>query len=178
MKKVFAIGLLSAFLFNLGGYYVFFWVLKVQANKELSIKLDEGQYSEHETFEIKIPLSLPYPLQTSDYQRKSGHFVYKQEHYQLVKQKYHNDTLTIVAIKDVQSNQLTDVMDSFSETSGSQPLKDGSLNIPAKILSEYISSISISISCSDGWSRDITQSLYYEFIFNIDLSRKSPPPKV
>lgn len=177
MKRIFAIGLLATFLFNLGGYYVFFWALKVQANKELAIRLDEGNYEEHETFEIKIPLSLPYPLQTTNFQRQSGHFIYNQEHYQLVKQKYANDTLTIIAIKDVQSNQLANAMDSFSESSG-QPLKDGPLNIQIKVLLEYISAVYTDISESEGWSRNIILSDYSEYFSNANISLEFPPPKV
>lgn len=177
MKKLFAIGLLGIFLFNMGGYYVFFWALKTQANKELSAKLDQGAYNENETFEIKIPLSLPYPLQTNDFQRQSGHFVYNQEHYQLVKQKYANDTLTIVAIKDHQSNQLTAAMDSFSEASGSQQEGDGSLNIPAKVLSEYLTAFTIEISNSIGWSRNVECTPYSAILNHIDILKDSPPPK-
>ena len=167
--------LLATFLFNLGGYYVFFWALKKQANRELSAKLDDGRYDEHETFEIKIPLSLPYPLQTSDFQRQSGRFVYNQEHYQLVKQKYANDTLTIVAIKDVASSQLTSAMESFTEA-GAQPVKDG-LNITVKVLLEYVTALYIDISKHNGWSRNIDHTIYLEHPLPIDLSLDSPPPR-
>jgi hypothetical protein len=177
VKKIFAIGLLATFLFNLGGYYVFFWALKVQANKELSMRLDEGKYREHETFEIKIPLSLPYPLQSTNFQRQSGHFTYNQEQFQLVKQKYANDTLTIIAIKDVQSNQITNAMDSFSESSGNQPLKEGTLNIQTKLILDYISAICTDINKVEGWSRSIIPSDYTEYFSNANIALESPPPK-
>jgi hypothetical protein len=177
VKKIFTIALLITFLFNLGGYYVFFWALKVQANKELSFRLDEGKYKEQETFEIKIPLSLPYPLQTTDFQRQSGHFTYKHEHYQLVKQKYANDTLTIIAIKDVQSNQLANAMDTFSESSGTQSAKDGVLNVQGKVLIEYLNAASTALSMIDGWSRIISPVDYLEFFPAVSIALKSPPPK-
>ncbi len=168
--------LLLIFLFNLGGYYLFFWGLKVQANQELSVKLDLGDYNENETFEIKIPITLPYPLQTSDYERQSGQFVYKQEHYQLVKQKYENDTLTIVCVKDFQNKHLANVMDSFSEASGNQPIKDGSLNIPVKIFQEYVTSRSSAFNETQGWSQEIKHTPYLNTYTRVTLVTISPPP--
>lgn len=164
------------FLFNLGGYYLLFWALKAEANQELSIKLDEGDYSENETFEIKIPISLPYPLQTRDYERQSGQFTYKGEHYQLVKQKYENDTLTVVCVKDVQEKRLAQVMDSFSETSGSQPVKDGSLNLPLKIAQEFVTINSTSITGTAGWTQSIQESIYFIGDSLVVLTKPSPPP--
>jgi hypothetical protein len=160
----------------MGGYYLFFWALKVQANKELSLKLDEGEYNKDETFEIKIPVALPYPLKTTDYERQTGQFVYKNEHYQMVKQKYENDTITIVCVKDMKNTHLATVMDSFSEASGNQPLEDGSLNIPMKVLQEFVSSLSATISGKNGWSQPIEHTPYFNNFNAIPLATLSPPP--
>ena len=176
MKKAFSILLLMIFLFNLGGYYLLFWILKEQANQELSVKLDEGEYNENETFEIKIPITLPYPLQNNDYERHSGQFVYKNDHYQLVKQKYENDTLTIVCVKDAQSKHLSRVMDSFSETSNNDPSDEGALNIPMKIFQEYMSGLSTSIDGTSGWVQAIVDSIYSDGFSLVILSKPSPPP--
>lgn len=177
MKKAFSILLLMIFLFNLGGYYLLFWVLKEQANQELSVKLDEGEYNENETFEIKIPITLPYPLQNNDFERHSGQFVYKNDHYQLVKQKYENDTLTIVCVKDDETKHLSRVMDSFSEASGSNPSDDGALNIPMKVFQEYMSGLSISIERTRGWVQVIQASFYADGFSLLVLSKPYPPPR-
>jgi hypothetical protein len=176
VKKAFSILLLLIFLFNLGGYYLLFWVLSTQATHELSLKLDEGEYNKDETFEIKIPITLPYPLQNNDYERHSGQFNYRGEHYQLVKQKYENDTLTIVCVKDIQTKHLAKVRDSFSEASGSQPLKDGAVNISTKIFQEYVNQTITSINGHDGWYQLVQQSIYFEDYSLVILSIPSPPP--
>jgi len=121
MKKLVSIGLLILFSFNLGGYYFLFWALQSRADQQLAAKLDENINHVGNSFEVKIPLSLPYPLQQTDFQRKDGEFVYKNEHFRLVKQKLEHDTLTIVCVKDQKSQQLTHVMEEFSaKTSGDQ----------------------------------------------------------
>lgn len=168
--------LLMVFLFNLGGYYLLFWALKAEANQELSIKLDEGDYSENETFEIKIPISLPYPLQTRGFERQSGQFTHKGEHYQLVKQKYENDTLTVVCMKDIQDKRLAQVMDSFSEASGGQPLKSGSLNLPLKMLQEFVAISLITVSGTLGWTQSIQESIYFIGHSLVVLAKPFPPP--
>ncbi len=176
MKKALSLFLLMIFLFNLGGYYLLFWALKAQANQELSVKLDEGNYDQDETIEIRIPLTLPYPLQSKGYERQTGQFVYNREQYQLVKQKYENDTLTIVCVKDVQNKHLANVMDSFSESAINQPIKDGTLNLPTKILQEYISILSTSLNGINGWSRNIHYTPYLINLSLVTLTKHSPPP--
>jgi hypothetical protein len=177
MKKAFAILLLATFLFNLGGYYVFFWVLKVQSDRELSTLLDTGRYEESETFEVKIPLTLPYPLQSTGFERQSGQFEYQGEYYQIVKQKYEDDMLTIVCLKNAKANRLAKVSDAFSETSGANPLKEGSLNIPIKVLQEFVSGFSAQLSITSGWSQTIEHTPYSDNLDLVVLSKHSPPPK-
>jgi len=175
MKKAFSILLLVVFLFNMGGYYLLFWVLKVEASQELSLKLDEGDYNENEIFEIKILITLPYPV-SSEYERQTGQFVYQQEHYQMVKQKYEDGILTIICVKDVDSRHLANVMDSFSESSGDQPLKDGSLNLPIKVMQEFVSSLVVQLNSGLGWSQEIGYTPYLNNFNRITLATLSPPP--
>jgi cbb3-type cytochrome oxidase subunit 3 len=177
LKKVFSILLLAIFLFNLGGYYILFWALKAQANREFSALLNEGHYDESKTFEVKIPLSLPYPLQSNGFERQSGQFEYRGEHYQVVKQKYENDILTIVCLKDTKANRLAKVKDAFSETSSTQPVKDGALNIPIKVLQEFVTSFSEQLSGIAGWSQSIEHTPYFDNHNGFFLTKHSPPPR-
>lgn len=168
--------MLAIFTFNLGGYYVFFWALKAKANQELSAKLDEGHYDESQTFEIQIPLTLPYPLQSNGFERQYGQFTYQGEQYQVVKQKYENDVLTIVCLKDAKANHLEKVSDAFAETSGAQPVQEGSLNLPLKVFQDYISDITIFSSTTVGWSQSLQQTLYFNSAYQVNLLVHVPPP--
>jgi hypothetical protein len=67
-------------------------------------------------------------------------------------------------------------MDSFSEASGSQPIKDGTINLPTKILQEYISILSTSLNGISGWSRSIHYTPYHINLSLIALIKHSPPP--
>jgi hypothetical protein len=176
LKKALSILMLAIFTFNLGGYYVFFWALKAQANQELSAKLDEGHYDESQTFEIQIPLTLPYPLQSTGFERQYGQFTYQGEQYQVVKQKYENDVLTIVCLKDAKVNHLEKVSAAFAETSGAQPVQEGSLNLPLKVCQDYISSITTFANSITGWSQSIQHTLYFSSTYQVNLLAFVPPP--
>jgi hypothetical protein len=168
--------LLAIFTFNMGGYYLFFWVLKQQANQELSIKLDAGHYDESETFEVNIPLSLPYPLQSNGYERQSGQFAYHGEHYQIVKQKYENDVLTVVCLKNAKASHLEKVSESFTETSSAPADQEGSLNLPLKVFQDYISIGTIIPNTISGWWQAFDYTPYFTSNYQVNLSTLALPP--
>jgi hypothetical protein len=176
LKRTLSILLLSIFVFNLGGHYLFFWALKVQATQEFSARLDVDNYDESQTFEIKIPFALPYPIQSSGYERQYGQFNYQGEQYQVVKQKYENDVLTIVCLKDAKANHLEKVSEAFSETSGAQPVKEGSLNLPLKVFQDYISFASAIANTIQGWSQPIQHTLYFSSNYQVSRLAFVPPP--
>lgn len=101
MKKYLAILLLALLLFQVGGYHLFFWSLRVHAKKDLLKKLDADQYSPDEVVVLSLPVNLPYVLQESNMQPAQGEVEYKGQFYSLVKQMIKNDTLFMVCVKDI-----------------------------------------------------------------------------
>jgi hypothetical protein len=175
MKRVVSITLLLLFTFNLGGYYFLFWALQSRADQQLSRQLDENSNNVGAAFEIKIPVTLPYPIQQNDFERRDGEFVYKNEHFRLVKQKLENDTLTIVCVKNNKARQLHQMMEEFSaKTSGEQndsPLLSG------KVLLEYELTDHISLIKAIGWMRALDYVKFPNPRYFISLSFPSPPPR-
>src|SRR5688572_11463599 len=72
VRRLLAIFFLSVFLFNIGGFYLAFWSIRLHAKKELLSRLDAEQYDSEALTVLSIPLSLPYPVQQSDYERVDG----------------------------------------------------------------------------------------------------------
>lgn len=175
MKKFVSVGLLILFTFNLGGYYFLFWALQSRADRQLSKQLDENINNIANSFEIKIPLNLPYTLQQTDFQRKDGQFVYKNEHFRLVKQKLENDTLTVVCVKDQKAQQLTNVMDEFSATTSSDQ-SDGVM-LSGKVLQEYEPLDFLQMISVSGWSQSLENYLPTSDLRSITLTFPSPPPR-
>ena len=174
LKRLLSVLLLLIFLFNLGGYYVMFSALSVQANRELSARLDVGQYDEQKTITIDIPFSLPYPIQDSDFERFRQSFSIGDENYQVVKQKYENDVLTIVCIRDHKSDDLNDVLRTIDEQ---QSGEKGPVSISVKAVQEYVSSSEIIMTGHRGWSQSIGTTGYLSFEPTAPANRFHGPPR-
>ncbi len=177
LKKTLTIALLVIFLFNVGGYYLIFLGWRLNAHEELVKRLDAGNYTPQETVEIKIPITLPYPLQQTDYERTNGKFEYQGDHYKLVKQKLANDTLYVVCIKDRQLKQIDEALNNYSKLANDLPVseKTNSQSL-VKLLKEYEPQLSFELVSNAGW---MTQTFFPSEVTDISeiyLSVQSPPP--
>lgn len=178
MKKVFAVLVLFVFLFNTGGYYIFFLGLHFNATAKLSQQLDQGNYSSGETYEFKIPLVVPYPIQETGYDRAYGNFEHDGEFYSLVKQKLENDTLYIVCIKNHMKKQLAEAFTEYANVSndtGNATSKAGN-ELLSKLIKDFNSSGLPEVILCEGWSRKVNFSAISEATIEMYLEVSSPPP--
>lgn len=122
MKKLISILLLGVFAFNLGGYYLAFKALQVTAHQELVERINNEEYNDYLTVELKIPLALPYATTpTTEFKRVDGRFDYQGNVYKLVKQKHVNDTLYILCIKDHVEKQLITEFKDYAQKAQDTP---------------------------------------------------------
>ena len=180
MKRIFAIFFLLVFLFNVGGYYLVFWTLRLDANQRLSQKLDQNQYDNQDTYLFKIPLTLPYGLNQEGYQRVNGSFEHQGEYYKLVKQKHNNDTLYVICIKDLEEKKIANALADYTKLSNDIPAssqKDG-LNLLSKLSKDFETNIILDIVMTDGWFLGTTYASSTLPTLNPEKAILSPPPKV
>jgi hypothetical protein len=170
--------LLSVFLFNVGGYYVVLWALRHHSNIVLSQRLDSENYSVDETIELKIPVTLPYQLQERNFERAHGKFEYEGEFYTLVKQKFQNDTLHIVCIKNQEEKRLVSSMTDYVKLSNDLPgTSKKAVTFLGKLLKDFNPSAETSVSETKRWSREIvftSNSYSCRSAFNRHIA---PPPR-
>ncbi|MBT1702012.1 hypothetical protein [Chryseosolibacter indicus] len=178
MKRSFSILFLVIFLFNVGGYYLVFWALRYQANAELNSRLDQEDYSADQTVELKIPLTIPYPMHPRGFERVHGKFEHQGEFYQLVKQKLQNDTLYVICYKDHEEKQLMDTMTDYVSLSNDLPgTAKKALNFFGKLLKDFESGSDLALIASDTWCLNLTFSFSHEEVISASLSVLAPPPK-
>lgn len=120
MKKGFSIILLAVFLFNVVGYYGIYLTMLRKAHLAVNEQIDNNQFSEDQTITLKIPISLPYTISDNNYERVHGDFELRGEFYKLVKQKYQNDTLFIVCLKNVEKKKAFKVFSDLIKISTDQ----------------------------------------------------------
>lgn len=178
MKKVLAILLLVVFLFNVGGYCIFFWGLDLTAKTQLTQRLDSGNYSELETFEIKIPLNIPYPIQSRGFDRAYGAFEYNGEFYELVKQKLERDTLFVVCIKNEKRQDLTQAFKKYARISNDADDAEshGGHDLLSKLVKDYNSPSLAEAIKADGWSRTLQHGGFIAAVLKMAREVISPPP--
>lgn len=121
MKRIFSIVMLFLFLLNVLGYYGVFVGLRFKNVQELVQKLDNDSYKSSETFTFKIPLTVPYYTDSRDFERVDGEFEHEGEVYRLVKQRLHQDTLSIVCVKDHESKKINSALEDYVKTFADNP---------------------------------------------------------
>ena len=106
MKKLTAIFLIVIFLFNIGGYRLWFYFELQKSDKKIETSLDEEEYNEAELITLKVPLSLPYQTNWKEFERVNGEIKLEGKIYKYVKRKVQNGELILLCIPDHNKMQL------------------------------------------------------------------------
>jgi hypothetical protein len=173
--------LVVVFLFNVIGYYGIYVAMLSQARTALNEKIDNDQYTEDQTVTIKIPLALPYPVQQDEFQRLQGDFEHQGEFYKLVKQKYLNDTLYVVCIKNVEEKKATKVFSDLAklstDQSSSSPNNQNAKTI-VNIIKDYNPVVEqIHLAPRQAIELGISFTFFSTNILSQDIAVFSPPPE-
>jgi hypothetical protein len=139
------------FLFNVGGYYLVFWGLRISNDKIAWNKIEKSGYDESNAITIKMPMNLPYPMFQSDFHQTHDKFEYKGEFYKSVKQKIEGDTLYVVCVKDLGEKRLVNTMTKYAKESNDLPGHEKNQTSLSKLLKEYVSISAVELIQSAGW---------------------------
>jgi len=143
LKKTVTILLLLLFLFNLYGYRVWFYYVQQQSEQRMITSLDKNEYNEADLITLKVPISLPYFTNWSDFERYDGSIEVDGQHYNYVKRKVCNDTLVLLCIPNTDKTRLTNAKNAYENliNGGPSAANNGKANNPLALLkllmSEY-----------------------------------------
>jgi hypothetical protein len=98
LKRAAAILLLILFLFNWFGYRLLSGYLQTQADARLEARLDQEQYDPAQLIEMRVPLNMPYQLNSPDFERYDGEIEIDGVHYKYVKRKVENGHLVLLCL--------------------------------------------------------------------------------
>ena len=179
MKKTAAILILLVFLFNVGGYYLLFLVLNTKADQALRVRLDANAYSPDETIELKLPVTLPYPLQDNGFARVDGKFEHKGQIFKLVKQKLEKDTLYIVCIRHAEEKNLRLAFGQYVKLTNDVPSSsEKSAGVWSKLISDFEAAEKNTVKHTTGWVFDIQSADPSFALITQSYPIFSPPPEV
>jgi hypothetical protein len=158
VKKVISLALIVVLLTNTLGYYAIFLGLQYNNNVKMTLAFDADQYDESKAITIKIPMSIPYLQDDEDFERIDGTYQYKGEFYRLIKQKYAQEMLTVICIKDSErkriSEAITDYVMSFTDSGG-----DNNVTLKISFIKDYIAQVFEVLTTANGWSSDVVESI-------------------
>jgi hypothetical protein len=178
LKKLIAIFLVFLLLFNALGFYGLFIGLRYKTGLDLVQRLDNNQYSEEETVTLKVPMALPYHIDSEEYERVDGEIEHQGEFYRLVKQKLEKDTLYIVCIRDHDSKRIKQALSDYVKTFTDKPAdaKHGAKSL-ASFGKEFLPSvIEVAQECS-GWHYSVVFAIPFDSFSSRSIAVFDPPPQ-
>lgn len=161
------------------GYYGVFLGLQYRNDTAMTKMLDADQYNASQTVTIKLPVSIPYMNDNTDFERVDGKFEHQGEHYRLVKQKYANDTLTVVCVKDVENKRIDQALSNYVETfSDKAAHQNETSKVTVNFIKDYLPQVFSLKSISSGWEIDVAQyGFYIHLIPSFIVSVVHPPER-
>ena len=171
--------LLVIFLFNVGGYYIVFWGVRLQLDQKLTSRIDAELYDHSETVELKIPMALPYPIHADGFQRVNGRFEHNGEFYRLIKHKHENDTLYVVCFRDRDTRVLFGTLQHYvNDTLGLAATNHKAVNYLSKLIKDFFPQDRLSYSHEDGLV--VVNNFFHkpELFSSLAIPVDGPPPRI
>lgn len=142
------------------GFYGVFVGLQYQHDLAISKALDNGIYDDANAVTLKIPVSIPYMVDQAEFERAEGKFEHKGQLYRLVKQKYSQDTLTVICVKDILHAEIDLAMADYVKTFTDQGSEGSHQTSIVSFIKEYLP-VSLSIdSINKGWTLSLPYSSF------------------
>lgn len=157
--------LIAILLLNTMGYYVIFVGMQYHHDVAVVKELDADHYDASRTVTLKLAVSVPYMTDQEDFERVDGVIEHEGEHYRLVKQKYANDTLTVICIRDTErkkiSEDMADYVKSFTDKASGQ---NNNAKHFISFIKDYLPQYTVVKSLTFGWESKIQYLSFSEIL--------------
>ncbi len=145
---------------------------------DLTQRLDNDDYSDEETVTIKVPMALPYHIDSETYERVDGEIEHDKEFYRLVKQKLEKDTLYIVCIKDHDSKRIKQALSDYVKTFTDKPADSKQTTKSfAGFIKDFLPSTTDITPATSGWNYSVALTNFSDSFRSRSIAVISPPPQ-
>lgn len=110
--------MISAILFNAGGYELFFQYLIYRSDNRIFNKINHSDYRTSDFIEVKVPVNLPSQAAQEDwdsYHELSGQIEFRNTKYDYAEIKFTRDTLYLHVIPNTERNKLVKADDMYGK---------------------------------------------------------------
>lgn len=104
---------LASLSFNFGGYRLWYAYVQNRSDRLLQASLDKEEYDPNDLITIKVPLSLPYVTDWSDFQRVNGEIEMGGRVYTFVKRRIFQGQLILLCLPDDHKTHLKTAKEDF-----------------------------------------------------------------
>jgi hypothetical protein len=186
LKKLTAIFLFLVFLFNIGGYRLWFYFEQHQSDKRLDASIDKNEYDEGDLVTIKVSLSLPYQTDWKEFERVEGEINLHGKIYKYVKRKVQNGELILLCIPDHNKMQIETAKADFFKfandlvQNNSSKKSDNSKTISFKNASSEYDQYSFSFKINSSYNIPKNFRLYKveNLVSSPHISPEQPPDNI
>jgi hypothetical protein len=180
LKQFLSIALLACFAMYHFGYYALYFSF----DQHLESKWEQVIYSEkaidvEETL-LEIPLSAPYMANQEEFKPTNTSFEKDGQFFRAIKQRYQNDTLQIIVVKDTARGVLDNTVKKWiSFLSGDEIPQDQNGNLLIQLLAkDYLQPEKYGINFSHPTHHFVSPSFSFFNYTNPSFQLDSPPPEV
>lgn len=113
MRKLAAILFLASLSFNFAGYRLWYAYMQNRSDRVLEASLDKEEYDPNDLITVKVPLTLPYVNDWSDFQRANGEIEIEGRVYKFVKRKICQGQLILLCLPDDRKTHLKTAKEDF-----------------------------------------------------------------
>jgi hypothetical protein len=179
LKNALSLFLLLAFAMYHFGYYAFY----ISYDRHLESKWEEIIYSEtsievEETL-FEIPLSVPYLANQEEFKPTNTSFEKDGKFFRAIKQRYQNDTLQIIVVRDIDRGLLENSVKKWISFLAEDEIpQDQSSNVAVKFFAkDYIQPNLFSLGAC--LRINIDEAMGYVFLWHLNPVEgiESPPPQ-
>jgi hypothetical protein len=155
LKKIFSIAFIALLLFNVLGYYGLFMGLRYHNDIGMIEKFDEATYNVSDEVVIKIPISIPYAIESEDFIRVDGIFEFQGEFFRKVKQRLLQDTLEIICVKDHELAHINHTWTSYVKTFTDSQKDPTHTKLHFTFSKDYLTRAFSILPSSAGWEYEV-----------------------
>jgi hypothetical protein len=176
VKRLFSIVILNIFLLNVLGYYGVLIGMKANSANELSEMLDSDMYDLGATVTFKVPLTVPYGVDSKGYERVDGAFEKDGVTYRLVKQRLFQDVLYIVCIKDEKTTKINKALEDFVQSFAGQNDESQQTVVAPGLIKDYVTTEITLTTSSSGLVLEVAKASAPRYFFDVYFASIVHPP--
>lgn len=120
MRRLSAIFLLFLILLNTLGFYNVLLLIEKEAFRKSVTKINDTDHEISGNLLLRIPMVWPDQKNDEEYRKVNGQIEVDGEIYHYVKEKFYNDTLFIVCLRDDQTTKIKNTISDFSKLFSAQ----------------------------------------------------------